>query len=427
MTRKSKVFAAVMAAFMAQGAFAETTFNGYLRSGSGANSEGGKEACFRINAPAMGGVVGGAGRLGNECDTYGELALGADMGESAGTKFKLHTLIAFGTQQLGDWEQSTPSWREAYASAEGVGTGALASANIWVGKRYYKRSDIHIVDFFTLANTGPGAGIENIDLGVGKLSYALMRSGEQDWSNEAQGGFNPDVANGGKKAISVHDVRLEGINLGAAGSLSVGTSILQKNVADDVSGGKGFSTFVTHSINNIFGQGTQNSLMFQTAKDGVNLDGSGRWWADANTKYKAWRLLDTVNFDFGDVNGSAFLGYGSEEWGDGGASKTLSVVVRPVYHFSENYSLAVEAGTTRVNPNGNGANYHLNKLTIAPQLSMGKSFWARPALRAYYTYASWNDAAGNPACTGRDCGRAMTAFAGKTSGSSYGVQMEAWW
>jgi maltoporin len=58
---------------------------------------------------------------------------------------------------------------------------------------------------------------------------------------------------------------------------------------------------------------------------------------------------------------------------------------------------------------------------------MGKGFWARPVLRAYVTMASWNKAAGNPVCTGRDCGVSMTEFAGKTSATTYGVQMEAWW
>ena len=38
------------------------------------------------------------------------------------------TLLAFGAQQNQDYEQSVPAFREAYAVAEGVGSGMLASA-----------------------------------------------------------------------------------------------------------------------------------------------------------------------------------------------------------------------------------------------------------------------------------------------------------
>ncbi|SFZ77898.1 maltoporin [Chitinimonas taiwanensis DSM 18899] len=433
MTRKSKVFAAVMAAFMAQGAFAETTFNGYLRSGSGSNGEGGKEACFQLNNTfGFGGRVASAGRLGAECDTYGEFALGADMGESNGTKFKINTLLAFGAQQNQDYEQSVPAFREAYAVAEGVGTGMLASANIWAGKRYYKRADVHIVDLFTLEVTGPGAGIENVDLGFGKFSYALMRAGQGDYAQlELASGGGDDqelgrvtrIGNAGKQ-MSNHDLRLEGVNLGAIGSLSVGANIISNNSADGVDKTKGHSLWATHSINLM--KGVQNSVTIQTAKDSGSLNGAGLWWSGANVKgHKAWRVIDSVNFDFGDINGAVFAGIANEKfpWNEG---KTWSFVARPVYHFSENYSVALEAGTTRTKPKG-GDSTHINKLTIAPQLSLGKSFWARPALRAYYTYASWSDKGDASAKTGRDNLVTVPGYADKKSGSSYGVQMEAWW
>ncbi|WP_374356585.1 maltoporin [Chitinimonas sp.] len=461
MTRKTKLFAAVVAALSAQAWAVPVDFHGYLRSGSGSGSEGGNVACFQINAPAFGGDVGRSGRLGNECDTYGELAFDAGLGETMGIGFKLHTMVAFGSQQIQDYEQSVPAWRQAWIEATNVGSGALANATMWAGKRFYKRHDVHIADFFWSADTGPGAGIENVDLGMGgaKFSYALMRNGSASFGNTG-GNSNQDllrattIDNPGK-AISNHDFRIEGIDVGM-GSIDLGANFVLKNNGDTVTdikdasgkvvgqsrktiGGKGgVGLTVAHNYSNPFDLGGFNSFVFQYANDGANLDGTGKWWADENVKYRGWRVIEHLVFEpkGSDWNGAVFFGYGKERlynesngklnWGDRKDSSTTTLVVRPVYHFNEAYSVAFEAGTTRVKP-GTGDSYYLNKFTIAPQLSAGKGFWARPVLRAYYTLANWNKAAGNPAATGRDLGVELPQYRGKTNGSSYGVQMEAWW
>ncbi len=443
--KKTKLIAALVMAFAAQGAMAATEFNGYLRSGSGSSSNNGKEACYRLNGDSAlaQGSVGGAGRLGNECDTYGEIAL-SSTGENDGTKFGIHTLMAFGAQQNQDYEQSVPAWREAYASAQGLGDGPWAKAKAWVGKRYYNRKDVHIVDFFYLQVTGPGAGIENIDLGFGKFSYALMRTGSSSWVNggittnagvvsevDTQGLNRATIIADPTKQIRNHDLRLEGINLGAVGSLSFGTNIIRGNNASSTGGSAtGWSGWITHS--KVFG-GVQNALTFQTAHGAGSLDGAGLWWATPTnpSSHSGWRLIDSVNFEIGDrINGAAFIAYGKEKYNWFAADKTsTSVVVRPVYHFTENYSLAVEAGRSQVKGNvadiTAGTNY-LNKFTIAPQISMGSGFYSRPVLRIYYTRASWNKG-GASACTGRDCLVGISSFANDTSGSTYGAQMEAWW
>jgi maltoporin len=444
MTRKTKLFAAVVAALSAQAWAVPVDFHGYLRSGSGSGSQGGDVACFQINAPAFGGDVGRSGRLGNECDTYGELQFDAGLGETSGIGFKLHTMVAFGSQQVQDYEQSVPAWRQAWVEANNIGSGALANATLWVGKRFYKRHDVHISDFFWSADTGPGAGIENVDLGAGgaKFAYAIMRNGSASFDNT---GGNPNqgllratsIDNPGK-AITNHDLRVEGIDVGA-GSLDLAANFVMKNNSDNVGGKSGVGFTVAHNYNNPFDLGGFNSLVFQYANDGANLDGTGKWWADGGLKYRGWRVIEHMVFEpkGSDWNGAVFFGYGKERqydekpdgslnWGDRKDSSTTTLVVRPVYHFNEAYSLAFDAGTTNVKP-GTGDSYHLNKLTIAPQLSVGKGFWARPVLRAYYTLANWNKAAGNPAATGRDLGVGLPQYAGKTSGSSYGVQMEAWW
>ena len=97
-------------------------FGGYIRSGFGTSSEGGKEACF--------GLAGASSkyRLGNECETYGELKFGGEAFKAAnGTTFRINTLVAFSVNQNQDWEQSDPSWREMNVVADKIGTGAFAA------------------------------------------------------------------------------------------------------------------------------------------------------------------------------------------------------------------------------------------------------------------------------------------------------------
>ena len=474
MNRKIKWAAAIVLAFAAQSAMADLEFGGYLRAGSGSSTKGGGNNCFRVNGESVFNTAGnsaavdGAGRLGNQCDTYGELKLGANMGDSDGTKFGVHTLVAYGTSQVADYEGTIPAFREAYGSAQGFGNGAFAKTTVWAGKRFYKREDVHIVDLFILQDTGYGAGIEDIDLGFAKFSYALMKAGNANFVDTTGTTPGQEVGrvtlNGDPSQQKTdHDLRLEGINMGGAGSLGLGVNIvrgnnhiLPGNIDDNFNG---WSAWLKHSI--VLAGAWQNSLWLQTAKDAGNIDGSALYWAQQNSsgsmKHDAWRIIDAANFEFGDKwNGQLFLGYGKESFpwygsdGNNGATWTgskgdertsVSLVVRPIYHFTENIGLAVEAGTVRVsgydlnydqNP-GKTSNY-LNKITISPQISMGSGFYARPVLRAYASYMKWNRdstpygiESGASACTGRDCSVSVQGFSLGSSATTYGVQMEAWW
>ncbi len=66
----------------------------------------------------------------------------------------------------------------------------------------------------------------------------------------------------------------------------------------------------------------------------------------------------------------------------------------------------------------------MTKFTFAPTLTTGRGFFDRPQIRAFVTYAKWNDAA-------RDAG--LVTFNSRsqptpdTDGLSFGVQTEIWW
>lgn len=83
----------------------------------------------------------------------------------------------------------------------------------------------------------------------------------------------------------------------------------------------------------------------------------------------------------------------------------------------------------------------LHKVTLAPQVASARGFWARPVLRAFVTWATWNEAAEAAASIVRESVRGgepvreLVGVAGTisdpvfddTNGWSVGLQMEAWW
>ena len=399
--------AAVMLALGASAAHAElpVDFGGYFRSGMGSSSEGGKEACFGLAG------AGSKYRLGNECETYGEFALGGQAYKGKdGFGIRINSRLAFSVNQNQDWEQASPAWRELNAVAENIGTGAFAKSKAWVGKRFYDRQDVHITDYYFWNNSGPGAGIENIDLGATKLSYALIRSS--------------DAADSKRLALA-HDLRFSGIKVNPDGELTLGLQLNQKRNAPgaaNIAGGNLLT--VMHTQGNVMGG--FNKLALQYGKGSGA--GTGGVNFGANENDTVFRITEQVMVQ---PSGTQWSGMGTFVYEDkkdalsATHTKWTSIGVRPVYHFAENFSLAAELGQDRVSPDGQ-ASRSLTKFTIAPQLSAGNGFWSRPVLRAYYTYAKWNDAAQAAAGAG-DALSKTGVFGAATSGSTIGVQVEAWW
>ena len=97
----------------------------------------------------------------------------------------------------------------------------------------------------------------------------------------------------------------------------------------------------------------------------------------------------------------------------------LSAGVRPIYNFTEHFSLALETGVDYVDNGPMGVRDYLFKGTVAPQLSLGKLFFSRPVLRMFATYAQWG--------SGFRGSIGGQAYQSATSGTSFGLQAEAWW
>ncbi|WP_110654206.1 maltoporin [Salinicola halimionae] len=440
------LLAAVIGASCVMPALAHADINpeffGYARSGIGSTSGGGSQTCFKsAGAPAK-------YRLGNECETYAELGLGAQLYQQQDTTFDFASRVAYVTAQDNDDESlkdddNNISLREMYVSGTNVVSG-LPGASLWAGKRFYKRHDIHMNDFYYWDVSGPGVGISDIDVGTGKLSFAWTRSE----GNDDGDGLFPD--SGQQISDDTIDARWSDIPVNPGGSLELGVdygrsslSEWQKDYYDDQGvdydeGDKGWMGTIEHTQSGWFGG--SNTFAVQYATDGIiTRDGNavGRGTGALRQEGSMWRALDHGHIWLAPdkLDMLYALVYEDKDMDDNTGRKWFSAGVRPVYYWSDIMSTAVELGYDRIEPQSgdvgyDGGDHHLTKLTLAQQWSAGRGAMIRPTIRLFATYAQWN----GDAYTDARQANSLDTGAGPNNvdiddnnGLTFGAQMEVWW
>ena len=395
---------------------ADVDFHGYGRSGIGSTTGGGDQACFQAaGAPAK-------YRLGNECETYAELGLGSTLYEKDGKTFYFDSLVAYVNEQANDFEAldsesddgNTMALRQLNVQATGV-IEALPNATLWAGKRFYQRHDIHMNDYYYWDLSGPGGGIENIDLGFGKLSLAWLRNTSED--TEFPDG-RQNLAN------NTLDIRLADIATNPGGSLEIGYDYGAATLTDaqdraGIDPKKGYMVTLQHTQGDWFGG--YNKFAVQYATDGI-IGGSGR--ANTASTTPEGDMIRVLNH--GQVNLTPDIDmlyaaiYEDRDLDNGQGQTWLSAGVRPTYYWTDTQSTALELGYDRVDPQDDGMETaDLTKLTLAQQWSAGRGAFARPVLRAFVTYANWDGDVYNAASESIDMG--------VNDGVTVGLQAEAWW
>jgi len=404
---KSSALTALIATMAASQALA-VDFHGYMRSGIGATADGGDQSCFQAEG------AGAKYRLGNECETYAEIGLGKELYNENGRSFYVDTMIAYKSDQSNDWESTRGGgpWDNGFSSIRQFNIqgknviDALPDATLWAGKRYYKRHDVHINDFYYWDVSGPGAGIEDITTGLGKLSVA--------WTRNTSVGDLSDT----EVASSVLDIRLADIKVNQDGALelgvdygSVGLTEAQEQAGD--SDEDGFLFTAEHTQGNWFGG--FNKLAVQLASDGMIGGGHN----NATGQGEMVRIVNQGVVKLSDDIEMMYVGiYEDQDMDNNSGREWLSFGVRPVFKWNDVQSTAVELGYDTVDPQSGAEDNSLTKLTLAQQWSAGTSFWARPQIRAFVTYADWD---GNANVSGG------SVDAGSTDGLTFGIQAEAWW
>lgn len=396
--------AAVAASLFTMGASA-LEFHGYMRSGIGV-SDNGDQQCSDVKE---------IGRLGNECETYAEVDFQQELYNRDGKSFKVETMWAMVTDQNADYElmgdggtgaqQGEIALRQFNIQAKGV-LGFAPEATLWAGKRFYQRHDIHHIDFFYWDTSGPGAGIEGISAGPGKLSLAWLR---------ADGDAPNDDDNQNANNI---DIRYAGIPVGSS-SLELGALYRIENLTDDEddAGNADDSSFlITAELSSPI-MGGFNKFVLQYADEGfaraMRFTGGGQWVGDLGAGATGFRIIDhgvikaTSSIELGYA-----VWYGMTDQGDnGGDLSAWSISARPAISTSDTTKVYFEVGYFGADDDGTDA--ERSKVTVAHAWSAGPGYWSRPEIRLF---ASW-------LYDGEDENR----FRGDDTAINFGVQAEAWW
>ena len=405
--------------------------HGYARTGVGRSSNGGEQVNFGMGISASNDF-----RLGNEADNYIELAIDVRAYEKGDTSFKLHfrpSYKQFYSNQDATVDAAggnlTPDnafvMRESWAEASGIfgNSDTWKNATVWAGRRFYQRHDIHQIDYFFWNNSGNGFGIENINLGFGKLHYAFI---SEDFGNSPSGAS-------GQQTVGSHDLRLTDIVTNHNGSLSLGLQVQKpSNYANNPGNDNGgWRIDIMHKQSGI-GAG-DNTLAINYSK------GSPFWgWYNDNLDQGNRRIevLDSLYLqptkDFGLCFLALYRDLTLDAQNDGqganGYQKSMMLGVRPKVQLTKNFGFEFEVGYSDIKENlfyaPGSSDQHLIKETVAAEWSPAASWWSRPSIRLFVTNAGWGGTA-NPNASWQTYTPAN--FAGKTSGYTYGAQFEAWW
>ncbi len=408
-------------------------FTGYGRSGIGwgnSSSDGG-QICKQAEG------AGAKYRLGNECETYGELKLGKELyrsgeGENAAT-FYLDTNTAFSIPQSTDWEVSNAAVREFNIQAKNV-ISFLPGATVWAGKRFYQRHDVHMIDFYYWDISGPGAGIENINAGaLGTLSFAVTRN-ENDMyrSDTIDARLVKQVLEGSTIELGFAYGKSDDKDLGLVTITDETYTMPSQDTIDNAGDGYFATLEYTQSLlggfNKFVVQYGTNSLMGGSGK----ADGSyvyefvGATSTDGETIYTgtmkdgdSYRFINHGAVSFGSSVEMMYVALYQSTSYDTKSYKDdwFSIGIRPMYKWNDMHSTLVEIGydSTSLGDNLENANNQLFKTTLAQQIQAGNSIWGRPALRVFATYfhEKIEDSLGNVATDDRNH-------------VSFGAQIE-WW
>ena len=467
-----------------------------MRSGLNYATQGGSAYCFGNGQ--KGHLLG---RLGDECDTYAELALSQEVFNKGNNKFTINTLVAYGTHETldsvpGQYDYQGNAWQGVgfggdRAGAEGhsawhgqrlslreawAGYEMPSGIQLWAGKRFYQRKDIHIMDFYYLNNSGTGFGVENISVGnLGAVSVALIKH-QVDVDATAYGWPYKQYPDKGWEAFPVEsantainsykfDVRWNGIPLWNDATLDIALIYAWQKLSEQqkegmysqrANNGEGGVAFAPKANNGFLAQvewtqgnffGGFNKLSFTYGHDALDYVGvlnGGNHAGDNVVPYSEkgngfrlidWGVIEQPSWNLGYAFLAAHRNAYDENHTEGGAQwahptgNDYAFVVRPAYKWSDFTSTVLEFGyTNQTSTDWNAwANTYRDgtkksrvkatKLTLAQQWTPGSQFWARPSIRVFASWLSGD--------------LLRYEYTGNTKNDNHqvllGAQVEAWW
>jgi len=404
----TRTLVVLVAALTATGASA-FEFHGYFRDSAAFNSKGGGQVCFQLPGSDF------KARLGNECERYLEMEF-SEKGKLNSVDWQVVFMPA-SAMSTSSADTNSLFLQQMWA---GLKFNDWDGITLWAGRRYWKRHDVHSIDWFywNPAQGNAAAGVEDVKLGgFGKAAVTVIKIDAT--TNPALGTY------------LVPDIRAYDIPLNTDGTLEVGLDFglaTDQNHFLGATRALGSPLFtVQHNQANIFGG--SNTLAFQYGTGAFSKesgDGPGQLLSGGTIDNKQWRIIEHLVVNpVPEFSGALVLVYQNKSAPSVGLTNAsiISAEVRPAYHFSDYFKFALDVFYQRLMfkdaPAGT-SDLELIKVTAAPTFVLGRGYYARPELRFFVTYGSWNDAA---AAAGT---MASGAFGTDKNGFSMGANIEMW-
>jgi maltoporin len=309
---------------------------------------------------------------------------------------------------------------EAFVTAGGI---SEIPGSLWIGKRFYRDVDLNIFDWYYYGEmSGVGAGWDDIPVGKGYFAIAHLIQ------------TNDDFTSVGRPVLQALDLRLKTLPIGADQNLNLwgvyawAPSSSTATATYVESNGYSLAARVQGPI---AGGNNNTALLYgQGAMKDLNIYGDSTLAPTDSYQNDAWnvRFVEDYTRDVTD-RWAVMLGLAAQ-YGENGKSQKVTweeIGIRPIYYVSDRFQMVFEAGYSHIKDeselDGNGravGDRELGRLTIAPQLSIKKSIWGRPVMRAFVSHSVWNTA--NRA----QIKAQAPTFEKRDDGTSFGYQFEVW-
>lgn len=252
-------------------------------------------------------------------------------------------------------------------------------AKVWVGKRFYQRYEVHMIDVKYWDVSDNGIGLEKVDLGFAKAHFAWLA---------------PE-SSADERALHNIDLRLSDIPLGDSADLTAGINyVFTQNSSYDAQNVTKDGSMLSLIYRQGWSMGS-NSLAFQYGRDalaGGLMSAEGASAVKYNTGIDhdgySWRLFNYGEINFTDnVQAMYSVAYQDLNLDNNSGMKWFSAGIRPQYSWNDYLATALEFGYESVEAQNNAGTNQMYKVTLAQMIQAGKGVWARPALRLFATWS----------------------------------------
>lgn len=394
-------------------------FHGYFRGGIGTSESGNTQALFQ--APGARAKY----RLGNEPETDFELQFNYTYKTNSPEFPKSYVegvIMLDGFKPHGETNDfSIGNLAQGYLSFNSFFN---SDTKLWLGRRYYDRKATHITNHYWLnpgQNSQLGTGLENVKMGLGKLSLALFRY-EDSFSLSAI----PYLINSTSLDARWHDLsitqhskvtlwatlitrhELASLNYEEQSDYGIGGWI------DYKSGHTKNTSVLLYRTGAAITQGDFNPNVVREdmgwdLNHGTALEVSNTLTHESLPAYSfQWTLL-----------------FRQEERNNTADSKLnwYSTGISPIFYLSQHVNIAFEAGIDYIDDEINNRSGALTKLTTALQIAADRGLFSRPVMRFFITLADWDSELKGQ--IGAAPGSAP--YSSDTQGWTIGAQAEVWW